>query len=145
LLVSITPRDANGEPAAVDGILEMSLEGQRFVPLVAGDQFPELARWTQAVAADDFVDGVAEYRLPFQALHPDINVDLGSLGVVHARLSVPGNGVFDATTGATPIRQFNAVRDRLQQQLGQRFLPTERTDRGTSGPPSNFWAQPGTY
>ena len=109
------------------------------MPLLANaDQFPELARWTQVVAAGDFTDGVAAYRLPFQALHPDFNVDLGSLGLVHARLSVPGQGVFEATTGATPIRQFNPVRDRLQQQVGQRFWPIERTDRPKTYPPAYF-------
>jgi hypothetical protein len=146
LLVSIAPKDTMGWPTAVDGTLELSLLGQRFVPLLANaDQFPELARWTQVVAAGDFTDGVAVYRLPFQALHPDFNVDLGSLGLVHARLTVPGQGVFEATTGATPIRQLNPVRDRLQQQAGQRFWPLERTDRGKTTPPAYFSAQPGTY
>ncbi len=146
LLVSVTPKDATGWPTAVDGTLELSLLGQRFVPLLANaDQFPELARWTQVVTAGDFTDGVAVYRLPFQALHPDFNVDLGSLGLVHARLAVPGQGVFEATTGATPIRQLNPVRDRLQQQIGQRYWPAERTDRGKTTPPAYFSAQPGSY
>lgn len=146
LLVSIAPKDSSGALAAVDGTLELNLQGQRFVPLLAdANQFPELARWTQRVAAADFANGTATYRLPFQALHPDFNVDLGSLGLVHARLTVPGQGVFEATTGPTAIRQFNPVRNRRQEQLGGRFWSDERTDRGKTTPPAYFWAQPGTY
>lgn len=146
LLVSITPKDSSGAAAAVDGTLELSLDGQRFVPLLTdANQFPELARWTQRVSAADFADGTATYRLPFQALHPDFNVDLGSLGLVHARLTVPGQGVFEATTGPTLVRQLNPVRDRRQQQLGSRFWPNERTDRSKTTAPAYFWAQPGTY
>lgn len=146
LLVYVTPRDAAGDPASADGTLDLNLLGQRFVPLLAdANQFPELAHWSQAVSAGDFAGGTAVYRLPFQALHPDFNVDLGSLGLVHARLIVPGQGVFEATTGPTVIRQINPVRNRRQQQLGQRFWPDERTDRAKTTPPAYFWAQPGTY
>ncbi len=146
LLVMIQPLDAAGQPQPVSGTLELSLHGQRFVPLVDGEQFPELARWTHMVANDDFTAGRAVYSLPFQALHPEFNVDLGTLGLVHARLTVPGEGVFEASSGAVAIRQPNAVRDRLQtQQSGQRFFYDELTGRGETFKPSYFWAQPGTY
>jgi hypothetical protein len=40
---------------------------------------------------------------------------------------VPGQGTFDATTGAIRIRPYNGVRDRLQKSTGTRFFPNEWT------------------
>jgi len=70
-------------------------------------------------------------RFPFQRSNPEFNQkwSVASVGMVHARLSVAGNGVFDDTASFTRIRPYSPVRDRMQQRQGRRFHPLERTSQ----------------
>ena len=81
----------------------------------------------QTLTPQDLTPRGYAFRLPFQAIHPEFNLQVGSVGLVHARLAVPGTGVFEATTNTISVRPVNPIRDRLQVQQGSRFLPTERT------------------
>jgi hypothetical protein len=129
VLVRIFPMDLYGNIVAVDGILEVEIIGERGTQTQT-EPFPELARWTFQVRGQDITARGATYRVPFQALHPEFDLKLGSTGAVHARLSVPGQGMFDDTATMVWLRPLSTTRDRLQHQTGGRFFPTERTNRG---------------
>jgi hypothetical protein len=128
IVVTVRPLDADGRLVAVDGTLEVDLIGQRFTVVTEVNGFPPLGRWTVAVRTADFGPSGAVYRLPFQAVHPDFQFDLDPHGLVHARLSVPGDGVFEASQALVRIRAYSSVRDHVQQATGSRFLPVERVD-----------------
>ena len=80
------------------------------------------------MSAADFDPSGAVYRLAFQAVHPDFQFDLDPHGLVHARLSVPGDGAFEASQALVRIRAYSSVRDHVQQTTGSRFLPVERVE-----------------
>jgi hypothetical protein len=128
IVVTVWPIDGQGTPVAVDGTLEVELLGQRFTVVTEGNGFPCLGRWVSAVHTADFGPSGAVYQFPFQAVHPDFAFDLEPHGLVHARLCVPGQGVFEASQAMVRVRPYSAVRDRAQQTTGSRFLPIERLD-----------------
>jgi len=125
LVVTIRPRTADGDGVQMHGTLQVELLGTR------GGRYPvRLGRWSQRVLPEHFVGGVAQYRLPYRAVHPEFDLATSSHGTVHVRLSVPGRGVFERTAADVRLRPYSAARDRLQQATGRRFLATERTGRG---------------
>jgi hypothetical protein len=128
IVITLRPLDADGRLVAIDGTLDVDLIGQRFTVVSEGNGFPPLGRWTVAVTAADFDPSGAVYRLAFQAVHPDFQFDLDPHGLVHARLSVPGDGAFEASQALVRIRAYSSVRDRAQQTTGNRFLPIERVE-----------------
>lgn len=119
-----------GNLVPVSGTLEVELIGERRGPAMITQDFPLLARWVQQVRPEDLGPSGAVYPLAFQAIHPEFNRDVGSQGLVHARLSVPGQGTFEATASMVRIRPCSSLRDHLQQLQGSRFSPYERTERG---------------
>ncbi len=130
LSVRVTPLDADGRPVAIDGTLEVELLGREpAVNYMAGD-FPLVGRWTFAVRADDCGPSGAVYQCPFQALHPDFDTQLYAHGLVHARLTVPEQGVFEVSQPVVRIRQYSPMRDRLQETTDERFFWVEQTERG---------------
>ncbi len=78
---------------------------------------------------DQFGADGAIFKLPFQAVHPEFDLNYGPWGVVHAKLSVPGNGAFETSASMVRIRPYSAVRDESQQITGQRFFDVERVER----------------
>ena len=127
LVVSIYPLDANGQTVPALGTLNVDLIGEGPTNLIRGNPFPTLGRWSQLVRPENVGAGGAVFRLPFQGARPDIRGkwDLGSFGMVHARLSVAGQGVFEDTAAFTRIRPYSPIRDRMQQLRGARFHPWE--------------------
>ena len=134
LLVHIFPLNNNGETVEALGTLEVNLIGEGPTNLVRGNPFPALGRWSQVVRPENVGPGGAIFRLPFQGMSPDFRGkwNLGSFGMVHARLSVAGQGVFEDTAAFTRIRPYSPVRDRMQQLRGTRFHPWELTS-------STYW------
>jgi hypothetical protein len=126
ILVRIYPLNARGALVPVRGTLEVELTGWRQTGPWREQPFCKLARWTEEVRPEHFGPRGAVYRLPFQADHPDFDLSLAPRGAVHARLSVPGQGTFDATQPDVRSRPYSAVRDQLQQVTGARFFPGER-------------------
>ncbi len=125
LVVMIRPRTTDGEVVRMHGTLQVELLGTRH------GRYPvRLGRWSHRVLPEHFVGGVAQYRLPYRAVHPEFDLATSSHGTVHVRLSVPGRGVFERTVTDVRLRPYSAARDRLQQATGRRFLATERTGRG---------------
>ena len=133
LVVHVWPLDADGRLTRIDGTLDVDLIGTQFGGPTVGDDrgtnFPNLGRWSEAVRASDCGSSGAVYRLPFQAAHPEFDTEIQPHAIVHARLTVPGQGVFETSQGMVRIRPYDAQRDRLQEETGERFFPVERTDR----------------
>ena len=132
ILLRVAPLKADGCLVAVSGTLEIDLFGDQNLSPTRGQDYGLLAHWVVPLATDDLGPNGAFYRLPFQGVHPDFQYDVSPYAMLHARLSVPGQGTFDATTGAIRIRPYNGVRDRLQQSTGARFFPNEPTGIGRS-------------
>ncbi|HEX4150025.1 MAG TPA: hypothetical protein VHY20_13595 [Pirellulales bacterium] len=82
---------------------------------------------------DASVEGY-KFRLEYQALHPDFNLQAGVQGLVHARLFIPGTGTLDASTSTIALRQMNPLRDQWQMQQQGRFFPQEQTGRSKQLP-----------
>lgn len=130
LIVYVAPLDADGNLVAIDGTIDAELIGEGPGTTDRQVTFPTLDRWVRSLRPADMGAQGARVRLEFQRAHPEFDLRLGPYGVVHVRLNVPGHGSFEATTDLTAVRTFNPIRDRVQQQSGQRFFPTERTGLG---------------
>jgi len=132
LVVRIAAVDETGRLASVDGTLEVELLTDLTGPVRQPQPFRQIGRWTRRVQAGDFAVGSAAYRLEFQGVHPEFDRQVAAHGAVHARLSVPGQGVFEATASTVRIRTHSPVRDRLEQATDgrHRFFPAELTGDG---------------
>lgn len=135
LVLEILPLDQWGDIVPINGTVTAELIGNRPAALRTryvyhrGHPFPRLGRWTHRLQADR----PESYRvqLPFRAAHPEFDFDLAAWAVVHARLVVPGQGVFETTADLVRIRPFSPIRDWRQQVMisGGRFFPEERLGR----------------
>lgn len=129
LVVHTYPLDADGVTVPALGTLEVDLIGEGPTNGASGNPFPVLGRWSQTIRPEEMGVNGAVLRLPFQWIHPDFasKWNVGSFGMVHARLSVGGQGVFEDTAAFTRIRPYSPVRDRMQQLRERRFWPGELT------------------
>jgi hypothetical protein len=135
LMVDLRVLDDEGLETTADGTLEIELFAPRIrkyheAPQSRGYHVDLIERWTVAVNASQFHRGVARVRLPFGAIHPEFDRGVDALGLIHARLAVPGDGVFDQSLDGITVRKFSPVRDALLDNTGRQFLPTEITGRG---------------
>ncbi len=135
LVVQLYPLDRDRQITAVSGTLEVELyapEVRRFIdaPRSLGITLEKIGHWTQAVYPSDITDRNYAFELPFQAVHPQFNERTLPYGLVHVKLSVPGEGVFETTQDYVRIRPWSPIRDDLWRSTGRRFLPTEQTGRG---------------
>ena len=127
LLLHIYPLNRDWVPVAIDGTLQIEVIGQKFARRRQPTRFFELARTSHRVRKQDFgPTHVATYRIPFRTVHPEFQLDVGTYGLVHARLGIPGQGSFEASV-QTRLRTFDPVRDQLQLERGKRFFASERT------------------
>ena len=131
LILDVYPLDATGEVVPIRGTLQVDLTAERTGVVKRRQPFAQLGRWAERVSPEDFDTYGARYRLPFQSAHPEFDLDWSPYGAVHARLSVPGQGVFESTEAMVRIRAYSAVRDQLQLTTGRRFFDVERTGRGS--------------
>jgi hypothetical protein len=129
LVLHLYPTDRQGRVINVEGMLEVELLGlprrDRNAPAHRGQSLRRLAKWTRRVTPDE----EGPFQLPFQAIHPEFAPGVGTAGLVHVRLTVPGHGVFESSYDGLQIRGFSPIRDALQAETGRRFLPHERTGR----------------
>jgi hypothetical protein len=137
LVVRVFPLDANGVITPVSATAVVTLTGvsgrRRPSPessmRAVDDQFPRLGRWSETVRPSDYGVYGATFRLPFQAVDPGFDRHQRGYGLVHVRLTVPGQGVFEASSEPTTIRPLSVVRDRHESVHGTRRLPTESAGR----------------
>jgi hypothetical protein len=134
LILEILPISADGYLTPASGTAEVELFAPQkrsfsLVPLSGGDTLERVERWTKRVDLADFGVNGARLKLPFGAVHPEFDLDWIGVGLVHVRLVVPGDGVFDDSVDGLRIRPYAPLRDRYEMQTGRRFLPTERVGR----------------
>jgi hypothetical protein len=100
-------------------------------PKSGGDTLELVERWTRSIAPADMGPSGYRVRLPFGAIHPELSPDWLAwwYGLVHVRLAVPGDGVFDDSRDGVHIRPGAPNRDQLEMNTGRRFLPTENLGR----------------
>jgi hypothetical protein len=131
LLVEVTPLDGMGRFAAVGGSIDLELYGERHQQggFVFDDRepFTLLDRHAKIVRAVDAGPESFVVRFPFRRFHPDRNLEISTYGLVRARFSVPGQGVFEAADDWTVIRDSSRFRDDVQQLTGKRYLKQEQT------------------
>lgn len=124
LAVQIAPRTHQGRLAAADGSAEIELIAAR------RNALPQrIGRWTEQLRAAEAKDDGWRLTLPFQGVQPEFDLDFRPLSLVRFTVNLPGHGTYHATLTDVRIRPYSAVRDRLQRQSGERFLPDERTER----------------
>lgn len=134
LRVFVYPLDAQGNLVPVDGHIELTLAVEREYAradsgFVKVPEFVEADRRTFAVRRAQFAAGPAVYQLPFDRWHPDFEFALAHQALLHARLSVPGQGVFEASDARVCLREFSRFRDQLQYYSPGRYLPLENPSR----------------
>jgi hypothetical protein len=137
LMVELSPVNAQGAMTPVSGTVEVALWATQrrpaldLAPRSGGSTIELVERWTRAVSVADFGTSGAVLKLPFGAVHPEIDAawPASTYGLVHVKLSVPGQGVFEASRDGITIRPFSPIRDRLELKGENRFLPTERVGR----------------
>lgn len=151
MAVHLAAWDAYGRPVPLEGTLRLTLWGQRQELLRLYDEqvtavpgkVEQIASWTQVLPAPPrtgaFRPGVSIPPLaivvPLPRPLPDHDLRWADLGELHARLLVPGQGVFEATQGSVVLRHLSPVRDRLQIETGSRFFAGESTrDSRRRGP-----------
>ncbi len=135
LIVELFPIDADGYAVPARGTVEVELFAPQMrdfsqAPLSGGDTLERLNRWTQAVEPEDFTTRGVRLKLPYAAVHPEFDLDWIGMGLVHVRLAVPGDGVFEDSIDGLRIRPYAPLRDRLEMNTGRRFVPTEAVGRG---------------
>lgn len=137
LVVQVHPLDRERNVVPVQGTLEVELfapqvRGSNDAPYARGLSNQLIGRWSRGVSFADFTQRGPTFELPFQAVHPEFDLRVVPYGMVHVRLSVPGEGVFDTTQDLVRIRPWSPLRDSLWSHEGRRFLHTERTGRPAS-------------
>jgi len=130
LLLDLDVFDSTGQRIPAEGTLTVRLVGFRHGLAGGNRRFPELGRWVVQVGTQDFASSSAQFRLPFQALHPEEAMDLAATAMVHAVLAVPGVGTFEAVDNLVPIRPYAPLREELWQEQGTRYFSFEGTGRG---------------
>jgi len=135
LVVHLFPLNGSGHGVAVHGSLQVELMAPvatsfDAVPRGRGWQMRRIGYWSRQVDPVDFGASGAVYRLSFQAQDPQFDRAIDRYGLVHVRLAVPGEGVFDHSEDAVRIRPFSPVRDELERLEGRRFFPHERIGYG---------------
>ncbi len=123
----VIPVTADGGVLPVEGMLSVQLIGQNYAR--RGPAYPTIGRWSRRVRIADYDDfRGALYRLPFQTVNPEFDLDFGWSGIVNCRLSESGHGNFEASRDVR-VRTSSSLRDQLQLRTHRRFFPSERTSR----------------
>lgn len=128
LIVYLQPLDEVGNSLAVRGDVSFNLVGNYPSVIHQPQPLTRLASWTRRVRSDGMTPRGMMFKLPFQAVHPDLQTNVGPYALLHCRLSVPGHGTFDETVDVR-IRQASPLRDQLQKLTGSRFHPLESLGR----------------
>ncbi len=132
IVIRLFPLDANGQVTHVRGTLHAELVAGRRTdfndaPRSRGLVPQQLGKWTVQVSQSQVTDDGAIIKLPFQANHPEFDTKWAAHGLVHVRFVIPGHGVFEHSFDGVRVRPFAPLRDEMQRQGMQRFLPNERT------------------
>ena len=132
VVLRLFPLDADGHLTRVRGTLYVELVASRRrdfndVPSARGSVPSQLGKWVVSVAADEVSESGVVVKFPFRTNHPEFDTTWAAHGLVHVRFVVPGHGVFEHSFDGLRVRPFSPLRDEMERQSGQRFLPTEHT------------------
>jgi hypothetical protein len=132
IALRLLPLDADGRVTKIRGTLNVELFASRKVrfndaPNSRGHTTQRVGRWTVQVNPQEVSPEGVLVKLPFRTVHPEFDTSWASHGLVHARLVVPGHGVFEHSFDGVRVRPFAPLRDQRERQGEPRFLPTERT------------------
>ncbi|WP_339727491.1 hypothetical protein [uncultured Gimesia sp.] len=151
LAIRVQGFDRMGNPARISGNIRITLYGQRQLLLRVWDQqflakpieTISLAQWTRNCATtprtqipragNSFGAGQASDQTWIVKLPPPIpehNLNVYALGEVQVALASPGNGTFEASTPAVPLKHVSLPRDLSLANSGSRFFPSETTSAG---------------
>ena len=72
----------------------------------------------------------APFSYPFAGVHPEFDREIDPFGVVHVRMTIAGQGVFEASSAMVRLRPYSGPRDHQQQLRGRRFFYQETLGRG---------------
>jgi hypothetical protein len=129
--------DAMGQSVPVRGSLSARLIVERLNFHTGEVSFEEFQRWTSPVSPANFYEGVAEMPLRFRRASPEFDWELCTAALVNVRLSVYGEGNFEASI-PVQIQQYNPIRDELRNQQGERFFRNELTHNTRQDGPRNL-------
>lgn len=129
VMVHIFPQSIDGHVLQVNGTLEVKLVGKSFnlaTPHWKRDLFPKIGEWSHQLRQQDFHRWGAVVRLPFQKIHPELDLEIESTALLTARLSIPGKGTFAASDANVVLRPYSRIRDGSQLKRGSRLFPSEK-------------------
>jgi len=125
LVLRIRPVTDQGTAVAARGLVQVALLAYR-TELLGGARRPvTIARWSVPVRSGRFDGCEYVFRLPYQRIFPEIDTRWAPYGLVHVRLSIPGEGVFEANDPLVRLRAASPLRDRMELTTGRRFAPLE--------------------
>lgn len=136
LVLRVWPRNEFGEVVEVSGTLDVTLIGDLGHTPTSGkhdDSIQRIAHWVEPIGPSAYGWDGADVRLPFQNFHPERarapwhpDHQIAPYGEVHVRMTVPGHGVFRASTDfPVRLRRTSSLRDRYFIRHGTRFVPAE--------------------
>jgi hypothetical protein len=130
LEIELFPLDSLGQLCPVSGHVQITLviedeklNGGLSIPLQP--EFKQLERRSFTVRNEQFASGPARFQLPFRQGHPEFDPRIAPTALVHARLSIPGYKVLEASDPNVFVRECSRFRDEMQYYAGQRYLPIE--------------------
>jgi hypothetical protein len=136
IVVELAPLSNAGQlvPASATAEIELFAPQRRVfhhAPRSGGDTLELAERWTRAIGPGDYGPAGVRLRLPFGAVHPELDPDWLAwwYGLVHVKLAVPGHGVLEASRDGVRLRPWAPNRDQLEMNAGRRFVPTEGLGR----------------
>jgi len=120
VIIDIVPLDGDGFLIPSNGTLTVELFGQQrrtfdLAPQSGGATLELVERWTREISVEDFGPNGVRLKLPFGAIHPELRPDWLAwwYGLVHVRLAIPGQGVFEGSRDGVRMLPFSPNRDRL--------------------------------
>lgn len=115
LKVWLIALDEHGNSIPFRGSVQFQLQLEQRMANLDEARFPAQESWSVEVTEASFQqDGVAVFQLPWQKLRPDLHSDLYPSGILTARLTVPGTGVFEARCAEVLLREPSRTLDDLE-------------------------------
>ena len=134
LQIFVSPLDKDGRLVPVSGQIDFTLMSEKEAyggqPISKSHpKFAPIAQFSHKVRASDFANGPAVYHLAFLKQHPDFDPRIATQALLHARLAIPGRGVFEASDAQVSLREYSRFRDQMQLYSRSRYLPLESGGR----------------
>ncbi|MEX1224526.1 MAG: hypothetical protein WEA31_08260, partial [Pirellulales bacterium] len=119
LTVAIAPLDGWGRLVAASGTVEIELFGdhrslRRPLPPTRHESFDRLGRWVVLLDKRHFSPAGYIFDLPYQGFDPAEKSTIRPQGLVNVRLSIPGQGVFEASATDVRLTPFSPLRNRIE-------------------------------